>query len=172
MRIVTLTLWTLLLVTPTLAQSYVHAYGGTTVIPKDNFKANFIGAGGVEAGPAYIGLEAYGIRPVGEERQLLQDLANLTGTDIVIKGGGYDFVGGGAIAKTSRYSVIPVGIVGYSGFEACLESDCSGDSKQANFGGGVMFRIMANDGVGLHTGFRYTRNYGAALTVGIVFGGN
>lgn len=169
MRVIPLVLWSLFLVAPTLAQTYIHAYGGTSVVPRDDTKANFIGGAGSEAGSAYVGFDLYGLRPTGDTKEGLDDFG------LTIQGGGYDGVIGGAVAKTSKYSVIPVGIFGYSRVKACRSSGCDDpvmEEQQANFGAGILFRIMGSGSAGFHTGFRYTRNYGAAFTVGVVFGGN
>ncbi len=177
MKTPTLLLALLSLSVPALAQRYIHAYGGATVIPSDkNSQQNhisqghsYIGGGGLELNRGYFGAEGYGLVETLFTNIILKDF------DVSSSASGFNLVGGPHIAKTERLAVIPVGILGRTSEKACHESDCvvvlEGIGEQLNYGAGLNTRIMVSRRVGLHVGFRYTRHNGTAFTLGLAFGG-
>ena len=121
--------------------------------------------------------DGHGLRPTDEFRtEFAREVESLPeGVVASAKGGGFDFSVGAPLAASERFTVIPVGVVGYTKgeYEVCIDTFCDSDSyTEANFGGGLVACISAASGVGLHVGVRYTRHYGVALTVGITFGSN
>ena len=147
------------------AQPFAHLYGGATFVPKDNTRA--VVAGGVfEFGPAYLGFDRHSLQPTGDIQQDLDGLGDDLG--LTFKVTGYDFSIGPALFGNQRYSVIPMGIVGYTRGEFCLVEVLCEDARLANYGGEVALRVMASSRAGIHAGVRYTRNYGATLTIGVV----
>ena len=89
---------------------------------------------------------------------------SLYGADVLI--------GGVARSSTGRVDFIPFGLVGYTTaeVEGCIGSFCDDESEtEVNFGAGGNVAVKGESGRGLHLGFRWTRNYGAAVTLGFVF---
>ena len=99
----------------------------------------------------------------------------MAGADLALEAIGVDLSLGAVIrSSTGRVKVIPVGLIGFTGttLTVCVrESSCEEETTEDfNYGIGVVTTFKNSGGKGLHAGFRYTRNYGAALSVGFVFG--
>ena len=151
------------------AQKYVHLFGGTTAAPDDAGSLIVVG-GGAESGRIYLSGEGYSLRPGGGASSAFKSIANeLLGVNLSIKASGFGFAGGGAIKKSDRLSIIPIGIVGFTSGEICVDASCDDILKEINYGGGVVARIMASPKIGFHAGIRYTLHYGTAFTAGVVF---
>ena len=109
-----------------------------------------------------------------EGEAVFRQLARQSGADLTLTSYGADTSIGGIVrTSTGRVHVIPVGIIGYTtaDLEACIEVSCCDEESetQINVGAGFVAAFKSESGNGLHAGFRYTRNYGAAVSVGYVF---
>ncbi len=75
---------------------------------------------------------------------------------------------GYAIAKTEKFSIIPVGIIGNTWVRGCALGICASESD-LNYGAGAVSRIMVSKRFGIHVGGRYTKHV-AAISVGFTVG--
>ena len=145
-----------------LAQRDMHLYGGATIGGKEYTKGFLVGVG-IQNNRTYVSMDGHSLGLDEEGKAAFQQIARGTGTS------GLDVSYGNAVFVSERFSVIPVGIGGYTGGEFCSETVCD-DGSQFNYGGGVVAAVKGVVGrYGLHAGVRYTRNYGAAVTFGLVF---
>ena len=151
------------------AQTDWHIYGGGVLGGEEYTRGALFGIGST-TGPVFAGVTGHGLWLTDEG---MDELARMIprGFDFEVATAGLDV----EIGPTVRYGnvdVMPVGIVGYTTFEVevCYHSDCEDESEtDANLGAGMVAAFKGESGRGLHTGFRWTRNYGAAVTVGFVF---
>ena len=134
---------TILLSTPAAAQTDWHIYGGGAVGSGEHIRRGLVGFG-VTSRPIYFGVDAHDLWQTGEEMELLADVAL------------------GGVVRSGRVDIIPIGIIGYTTAEVH-------EKVKANVGAGLVAAFKGESGRGLHVGFRYTRHYGAALSVGFVF---
>ena len=144
-----------------LAQKDMHLYGGA-VVGGRKYTEGFLGGIGIQNNRTYVGMDGHVLELDEEGKSTVPQIAsegNSSGLDVSF---------GRAIFVNERFSVIPVGIGGYSGGLSCSEALC-GDGSQFNYGAGVVAAVKLVGGRGLHAGVRYTRNYGAAVTFGLVF---
>ena len=171
----------LLSVSPAAAQAEYHLYGGGVVGGEEYTRGAFGGAG-LTAGagaPAvgqraavrgiYFSVDGHGLWLDETGKAELQRLSDLAGADVTLEAIGLDFSLGGVIrSSTGRVSVMPVGLIGFTSttLTTCVrESSCEEtETEEINYGAGVVVAVSR-----LHAGFRYTRNYGAAVSVGLVF---
>ena len=148
-----------------------HVYGGG-VLGGEEYTRGAFGGTGITNGTVYAGVDGHALWLTDEG---LDQLARLIprGVDFELATVGLDVAVGPTIrTSTGRTDFIPVGIIGYTTaeLEACYRSDCESESEtEANFGAGFVAAFKGESGRGLHAGFRWTRNYGAALSVGFVF---
>ena len=153
------------------AQTDWHVYAGGAA--GDEYEDGAVFGAGNTDGQYYVGVDGHVLWP-NEDGQALLD-RELRGTELDLTTSTYGLdvsVGGVVRSSTGRVDLIPVGIIGYTRGDAelCVGSFCDSESETAiNFGGGVVAAFKGESGRGLHVGFRYTRNYGAALSVGFVF---
>ena len=156
------------------AQTDVHLYGGGVVGGEEYTRGAFGGVGWASSGLVYVGVDGHGLWLDEEGEAVFRRLARQSGADLTLNSYGADTsIGGIFRTSTGRVHVIPVGIIGYTtaDLEICIrETFCDDDSKTVmNFGAGLVTAFKGEGGSGLHAGFRYTRNYGAAISVGYVF---
>ena len=183
----------LLLAAPSLAaaqQTEWHLYGGGGVTggvaggEEHPFRRGaFVGVGANVGGGAgavgqrapargvYFSVDVHGLWLDETAKAELQRRSDLTGADLTREAIGLDFsLGRGVRSSTGRVSVIPVGLIGFTGtmLTTCVRGSSSCDeeteTEKVNYGAGVVVAVSR-----LHAGFRYTRNYGAALSVGYIF---
>ncbi len=149
-----------------------HIYGGGVVVGADEYTRGAFGGSGATNGIVYAAVDGHGLWPTDEGMDQLAQLIP-RGMDFEIITAGLDVAIGGVFrSSTGRVDLIPIGIIGYTmaNLEVCIESFCDEESEtEANFGGGVVAAFKGESGRGLHAGFRWTRNYGAAVSVGYIF---
>ena len=157
---------------PAFAQTDWHLYGGGVLGGKEWTRGAF-GGSGAAAGSLYAGVDGHGLWLNDEGKTAFRQLARSTGADLTMSTYGMDVSIGGVYRNaTGRLQLIPVALVGFTtgAVEACYGSFCDDDTMtDANFGGGFIVAAKGEGGNGLHVGFRYTRNYGAAVSVGYIF---
>lgn len=101
--------------------------------------------------------------------QIGQRLADEFGGRLPLKTYGFDASAGIAVLSNERVSLIPVGIAGYTRPELCEARACDVNRTRFNYGGGLVLTASGRGKrLGLHLGARYTHNYGAAVTAGLV----
>ncbi len=146
----------------------IHLYGGA-VVGGEEYTKGFLGGGAIQRERLYVGVDGHGLRLNGEGEAAFQELANEIGADIKLDTYGLDISVGASVSDSNRFSVIPIGLIGYTTGEFCIETSCE-DSNEVNYGGGLVAAIKGAGGrYGIHSGVRYTRNYGAAVMFGLVF---
>ena len=160
--------------------TYIHAYGGTTVVPAidetEGIRLINYG-GGLEVKRLYIGME--GVRTIGVNEALKAVIKKeIPGIDAarVIEAlnarfiaTGFRFIGGPTVIKDEKYSITPVAIVGQLKFSASVLGESYSDSTVV-YGGGIIARMNISKSTALHIGPRYIHNIGLELTAGIAFG--
>ena len=169
-----------------VAQVEYHLYGGGA-LGTDSTRGAFGGAGltaGAGAAGAvgqraavrgvYFSVDGHGLWLNEAGKSEFQRLSRITGADLALEAIGLDFSFGGVISSSSgRVKVIPVGLIGFTEntLTTCLRgSSCDEETEtQINYGAGFVTAFKGGSGRGVHVGFRYTRNYGAALSLGFVF---
>ena len=145
-----------------LAQNDMYLYGGAVVGGK-KYIEGYLGGIGMQNNRTYVGMDGHVLGLDEEGKAAVPQIKSDNGAS------GLDVSFGRAIFATERFSVIPVGIGGYSGGQSCSELLC-GDGSQFNYGAGMVAAVKSVVGsYGLHAGVRYTRVYGAAVTFGMVF---
>lgn len=167
-------------------QAQYHLYGGRAIGGEDHTKGAFFGAGLTAGGGAgavgqraavrgvYFGVDGHGLWLDEAGKTELQRLSHLAGAELTVEAIGLDFSLGGVIrSSTGGVSLIPVGLIGFTEtmLTACVRGlSCEEETEtEVNYGVGFVTAFTGQSGRGLHAGFRYTRNYGAALSVGVVF---
>ena len=154
------------------AQTDWHIYGGGVLGGEEHTRGALFGIGS-SAGDIFFAGEGHGLWLTDEGHDIVRAAARGTGLDFTYSIYGADLLVGGVVrSSTGRVDFIPVGIIGYTTaeVEGCIGSLCDDESESVvNFGAGANVAMKGESGRGLHLGFRYTRNYGAALTVGFVF---
>ena len=158
---------------PARAQADLHLYGGGGGTADEFTRVGLFGTGG-SSGNVYVAVDGHGLWLTDEGMQAFRQLARSAGADLTLNAYGLDVsVGGVFRSSTDRVQFIPVGLVGYTraDLEACIyDSFCDEESEtEINFGAGAVAAFKSAGGSGLHVGFRYTRNYGAAVTIGYIF---
>ena len=164
--------WALIvfLFTPALAQrdrEDVHLYGGA-VVGGEEYTQGFLGGAGLEGRRLYFGVDGHGLFLDSEAKELLRRAA---GGAVATSVYGLDISFGGSLMPSdSSFSIIPVGIIGFTEGEICIEEFCASETD-VNAGGGLVFTLRGKKSRhGVHLGVRYTRNYGAAVSGGLVIG--
>lgn len=145
MRIITVTLWTLFLFTPMVAQTYVYGYSGTAAVPKD-YGTGYVGTAGTGIGHGSVGVLGHGLRGLGAAAQ----------------GDRLDLIGRTAAVTASRYPDNPAGSVGYDPLNPCLGSDCSNELGDAGYSVGVLGSTYSS----IYDGIRYRQPLATATAVG------
>lgn len=146
-----------------------HIYGGG-VLGGEEYTRGAFGGTGAANDRFYVGVDGHGLWLDDAGQAQFRRLARQLGTDLTLTSYGMD-VSIGVVAASSadgRAKFIPVGMIGYTraDIEACIGTFCDDESETAaNYGAG--FVAVFNSRV--HLGLRYTRNYGAAMSVGWVF---
>lgn len=146
-----------------------HIYGGGVLGGKEYTRGGFAGAAG-STGVLYMGIDGHVLRLDDAGQVAFQQLAIRSGADLALATYGMDLSVGGVIGSSAdgRSKLIPFGLIGYTraDLEACIyETFCDEESAtQVNFGAGFAAALSR-----FHVGFRYTRNYGVAISVGVVF---
>ena len=176
MRLVLVLFGLLVCASSASAQTDWHFYGGGVVGGEEHTRGFFGGSAAVTGSPVYVGVDGHGLRFTDEGEQLLLRAGGLDTIEYSIAGldGSFGYVVRNA---TNRIHFIPVGIIGYTTgeIEACgtyywLGRVCDDEKlTDLNVGGGFVAAFKGESGNGLHVGFRYTRNYGAAVSVGYIF---
>lgn len=154
---------------PGFAQTDFHIYGGGIVGGEEHVRGA-LGGTGLTNGVVYAGVDGHGLWFTDEGMNLIAREVP-RGLDFTTTMYGADVVVGGVV-RSGNVDLIPVGIIGYTTaeLEICFDSFCDDESEtEANVGGGVIVAFKGESGRGLHAGFRWTRNYGAAVSVGFVF---
>ena len=153
------------------AQTDWHVYGGGVLGGEEYVRGANFGAG-LTDGRIYLGTDAHGLWFTDEGMDQMAQVVP-RGMDFTTAMYGIDVsIGGVGRSSTGRVDFIPVGIIGYTTaeVEVCAGSFCDDESESVvNFGAGGNVAVKGESGRGLHLGFRYTRNYGAALSVGFVW---
>ena len=174
MRIITLSLALVIVSAAAPAQSYIHAYGGSNIATKRTI-SGFLMGGAFERGWFYAGADWHSLKPTSEARakterelQAVDLIGDLGGLGFLPQLSGLDASLGIAIPIGKTFSLIPVGIGGYTRVKVCIETSCF-PLPGLNYGGGGSARVMLTPHLGLHAGVRYTRHYSLAFTVGAVF---
>ena len=156
------------------AQTDIHLYGGG-VLGGEEYTRGFLGGSGATHGPVFVGADGHGLWFTDEGEQLLLGAGDLDSIEYTWYG--LDAVIGFVVRNaTDRMHFIPIGIVGFSTLEleACRGTYCEefDAETKTNIGAGFIAAFKGESGRGIHAGFRYTRNYGYAMTVGYVWTGN
>ena len=136
--------WALIvfLFTPALAQrdrEDVHLYGGAVVGEEEEYTKGFLGGVGVEGRRLYFGVDGHGLLLDSEAKELLRRAEVATsvyGLDISF--------GGSLMPPDSSFSIIPVGIIGFTEGEICIEKFCASET-QVNAGGGLVFNAQGEE---------------------------
>lgn len=156
---------------PASAQTDWHIYGGGVLGGEEYTRGALFGIGST-TGPVFVGVDGHALWYTDEGIDFLAQ-AVPRGLTFEVTTAGLDVAVGGVVrSATRRVDFIPHGIIGYTTgeVEICDGSFCDDDSvTDANFGAGFIAAFKGESGRGLHTGFRWTRNYGAAVSVGFVF---
>ena len=156
------------------AQTDFHLYGGG-VLGGEEYTRGALGGSAASSGPVYFGVDGHGLWFTDEGEQILLRTGGLDSIEYTMAGLDASF---GYVVRnaTNRIHFIPIGIIGFTSaeIEGCARyysrEVCEDDSvTQANFGAGFVTAFKGESGNGLHAGFRYTRNYGAAVTVGYIW---
>ena len=107
------------MVSPAFAQRELHLYGGPIVGGEEYTKGYVVGSG-VQAGSfLYIGTETHLPQLTDEGKQLIEEaIDGVVTKDFVY---GVDLVIGAATLGSERVSVIPVGLIGFTTGEACVQ---------------------------------------------------
>lgn len=148
-----------------------HIYGGGAP-SADEITRGFLFGAGLTNGTVYAGVDGHGLWPTDEGLNQLAAVVPF-GVDFKTVATGLNVAVGPTIRNaTGRVDFMPVGVVGYTTaeLELCIDSFCDSESEtQVNFGAGFVAAMKGESGRGLHVGFRWTRNYRAAFTIGFVF---
>ena len=156
------------------AQTTWHVYGGG-VLGGEEYTRGAFGGSGVSAGSIYAGVDGHALWFTDEGEQLLLRAGGLDSIEYSFAGLDVSF---GYVARnaTNRIHFIPVGIIGFTSAEldACERyygrTFCEdATATEVNVGGGFVTAFKGESGRGVHVGFRYTRNYGAAISAGYVW---
>lgn len=153
-----------------------HLYAGGVLAGEEHTSGALVGLiGAVHFGwfALAMGVDGHRLWHDDEGQAASDRVMGDTGTDAEINSNGLNAVfglGGGSF--DGRRQVIPIGIIGYTrtNVEVCIDATCAEESATiVNYGFGLIAAIKGAGGRGLHTGLRWTRSYGVALTVGFVW---
>ncbi len=153
-----------------------HLYAGGVLAGEEHTRGALVGLiGTVHFGwfALAMGVDGHRLWHHDEGQAAFDRAMEDTGADTEIDSNGLNAVfglGGGSF--DGRRQVIPIGIIGYTrtNVEICIHATCAEESATiVNYGFGLITAIKGGGGRGLHTGLRWTRNYGVALTVGFVW---
>ena len=173
MRTTLVALGLLLCASAASAQTDYHLYGGGVLGGKEFTRGGFGGVG-ISSGQWYGGTDGHGLWLNEDGEAAFRRAARRSGADLTLTTYGLDAsIGYVARNAANRVHFIPVALIGYTTgeFEACIrETFCDTESETTiNFGAGFVTAFKGESGNGLHAGFRYTRNYGAAISVGFIW---
>ena len=150
------------------AQTHIHAYGGSLISGPEKNYSGYLTGGGMERKWFFVAADWHSLKTPSDAETAFDLFEDLTGSDFGLKFSGLDLSLGVPIRVSNRVSLIPAAIVGFTNIRLCFDTDCV-SAPDVNYGGGGGARIMLAPRLGVHAGFRYTRHYELAFTVGAVF---
>ena len=150
------------------AQTHFHAYGGSVISGSDKNYSGYFTGGGMERKWFFVAADWHSLTTPSQVESALNLFEDLTETNFGLEFSGLDISLGVPIRVSNTVSLIPAGIVGFTTIRLCIETSCF-SAPDLNLGGGSAARIMLAPRIGVHAGFRYTRHYELAFTVGAVF---
>lgn len=150
------------------AQTHLHAYGGGLISGPDKNYSGYLTGGGMERKWFFVAADWHFLKTPSDAETALDFFEDLTEIDFGLEFSGLDVSLGVPIRVSNRVSLIPVGIAGFTNIRLCIDTSCF-SAPDLNYGVGGSARIMLAPRIGVHAGFRYTRHYELAFTVGAVF---
>ena len=150
------------------AQTHFQAYGGSVISGPDKNYCGFLTGGGMERKWFFVAADWHSLKTPEQVETGLDLFEDLTETNVGLEFSGLDISLGVPIRVSNTVSLIPAGIGGFTTIRFCIDTSCL-SAPDLNYGGAGSARIMLAPRMGVHAGFRYTRHYELAFTVGAVF---